>query len=742
MARTQKIFTSFTTGEVSPKMNSRVDFIKYVNAAEKIENFIIFPQGGCTRRPGLRYVKEVKDSTKKVRLVKFEFSVTDAYILEFGENYIRFYRNQARIESGGSAVEVTTTYAEADLFDLHFAQSADILYIAHKDYASRKLSRTSHTVWALSTIPFNPAPSFVDDTDLSEGITLAALTGAGITVTPDTTEALFLAADVGRNIVSGAGRGIIVSINTTATPDTVNMDIQDAFSSLTIASGSWDITGSPNTTLTPSAVGPVGAIITLTLAANGWRVASAPNGGDVNKFVKVNNGLVKITAVATATSASAKVLKALDNTTAAVGSAWTLEVESWSSARGYPAAVGFYEQRLFYARTNTQPQTIWGSIIGEFENFAVGTDDDDALDFTLTGQNPIRWLSAKAELAVGTYGGEFIMGATNDAALSPTNLKIRDQTAHGSSSLQPLRIGEVTLFVQRARRKLREYVYVFENDSYRAPDLTILAEHITEGGIDDITYHQELDSVVWAVRNDGQLLGMTYLRTQDIVAWHRHITGASGKFESVATIPISDKDQTWVVVNRTINGATKRYIEYFDEDAWSGATQFDQWNQLNTDCALKYSGVATTTITGLTHLEGKEVAVIANGAAHANKTVSGGLITTDISVTEAEVGLGYTAELQTVRPEVALQTGSSQGRFKGWVEIVARLYKSLGGEINGEAIETRTPQDNMDEEPPLYTGDIVVQNLGYDRHGRITIKQEQQLPFTILSIAGTLDIAD
>ena len=742
MARTQKIFTSFTTGEISPKLSSRIDFAKYINGCEKLENFVLFPQGGFTRRPGLRFVKEVKDSSKKVRVLTFQFSVTDAYVLEMGENYIRFYRNQARIESGGSPVEVTTTYAEADLFDIHIAQSADVLYFAHKDYAPRKLSRTSHTSWTFSTITFMPPPSFVADTNLSEKVTIAATTGNSITVTPDSTEALFLAADVGRNIVSGAGRGTIISIDTVASPDEVDMDIIDDFGDTTLEDDAWELTGSPQAQLTPTDALPVGKKTTLTLDINGWRAA------DVGKFVKINSGLLKITSFTSVTVVRAEILVVLSSTTAAAAGAWTLEAESWTSARGFPAAIGFYELRLHYARTATQPQTIWGSVTEDFENMAVGTDDDDALDFTITGQNPIRWLSPKTDLALGTYGGEFIMGTTNDAAMTPTNIKVKDQTTHGSSSLQPIRIGEVTIFVQRAKRKLREFVFVFENDGFQAPDLTLLADHITVGGIDDIAYQQELESVVWVARNGGTGLGMTYQRSQDIVGWHRHTTGASGLFESVTTIPISDKDQTWWVVNRTINGATKRYIEYFDEDAWSGATaEFDQWNQLNTDSAVIYDSTSTTTITGADHLEGETIAILANGATHPNKTVTNGSFTLDRSATEVEYGLAYTSEMDGTRPEIALNIGTSQGKFKGWSEIVIRLLDSLGGKVAvggepAERIETRTPQDNMDEEPPLFTGDYVVQGLGYDRAGKVNIKQDQPLPMTVLSISGTITIGD
>jgi len=863
MARVQNVFSAFTTGEISPKMNSRIDFNKYTNAVEKMENATIFPQGGFTRRPGLRFVKETKTSASVSRVVPFMFSVEDAYILEFGDLYIRFYRTQANVTDGGSPVEVATPYLAADLFDLHFAQSADVLYIAHKDYAPRKLVRSSNISWSLSEISFDPPPTFEADTDLADalkprafavgtGVTFIGATGSelvingefdsdiaswtdqstasgdiawdtdhmeidggaagegiaeqNITLTAvshtisftiavgaiamrigstsgntdvlasasyaigdhtvdftgnagdnfiqfrNTTNAeheldgvsvvvnsdIFLAADVGRAIVSGTGRGVIASLVNT---HEVTADITSSFTSTSvIASGSWVLESSPNTTLTPSAVGPLRTSITLTLSAAGWRSA------DVGKYIKVNNGVCKITSFTSTTVVQADVLSLLESVTAVGGGVWTMESESWGSTRGYPAAIGFYEQRLFYARTDTQPQTVWGSVIDNFENFSSGTNDDDSLDFTITGQNPIRWLSPKKKLGVGTYGGEFTIGTTNEAAMSPTNIKIDDETTHGSSSLQPIRVGEVTLFVQRSGRHLREFVFVFSDDSFSAPDLTLLAEHITEGGIVDISYQQEHDSIVWMIRDDGQMLGMTYDRAQEIIGWHRHITGttgAPGEFESVATIPISGKDQTWVIVKRTINGSVVRNVEYFDENAWSGATEFNQWDMLNTDSALVYNSTATTTITGLDHLEGEVVKVVADGSVHADKTVSSGSITLDRSSTEVEVGLSYTMDVDTVRPELQLpSSGSIQGVPKGWVKINVRLLNSLGGTINGDVVETRVPIDPMDKEPPLYTEDFEVQNLGYDKHGRINIQQTLPYPFTVLSITGLLDIGD
>src|SRR3990167_61363 len=806
MPKTQRIFSSFTNGEISPRLSSRIDYDKYFNSCEKLENFFIFPHGGVTRRSGTVFVSEVKDSTKKTRVIPFKFNVSEAYIIEVGEYYFRFYKSHARLLSGGVAYEISTPYKEEHLFELQFAPSADVMYITHSSYPTRKLSRTGDISWTLSTVKFDPAPSFIADTDLNETLTPSAITGEDVTFTAGT--GVFLPADVDRLIIFGASRAVITAW-TDATVVVADI-IDDWPDTSAMAAGSWKLGGSPSCGLTPSAKSPVKKRIKLTVELestksvstmtrsgstvtvvtstshgyvtgeyvliagaspsaynSGWKITvtnattftfdigsltpSSPATGtitsarakaafraaDAGKYVKINDGLCKIKVVTSAVEVKADILSVLSVKTESEAGLWSLEVESWSDTYGYPAACAFFQQRLYLGGSNQQPITVWGSTVDLFENFAVGTSDDNSLEYTLTAQNKIRWLAEAKNLAVGTAGDERILGTGDDTALTPSNVKAAKDTTYGCALIAPITVGNTTLFVQRAGRKLRELAFVFENDSYKAPDLTILAEHITEGGIMEIAYQQEPDSLVYGVRGDGQLLTMTYQRDEGVIGWARQIT--QGLFDSAAVIPVAGKDEVWVVVARQIAGVWKRYIEYFSTDMWVASNTF-QWTQAMTDSAIKYSGVATTVITGLGHLEGKLVSVLANGGLHAAKTVMGGTIPLDISATEVEVGLHYLSDGLTVRPELDTATGSIQGKIKGWSAITARLYKTLGGKINDEPIETRTSADLMDASPPVFSGDFTVYNLGYDTEGKISFSQPEALPFTLLSIAGALSV--
>ena len=426
---------SFTAGEMSDSMQGRTDFAKYFSAASRIENFVVLPHGPITRRPGTYFVSEVKTSANKTRLIPFTFSTEQTYILEFGNQYIRFYKDNGQITSGGSAFEISSPYTTAQLSDLKFAQSADIMYLTHESHPVKKLSRTGHTSWTLTNCSFTDGP-YLD---------------------PNTT----------------------------------------------------------STTVTPS-----GTSGNITITASSSIFVST----DVDRLINFSNGNAKITAFSSGTSVSATVNKNFDNTNA---------VENWklgafSTTTGFPRCVSFFEQRLVFAGTSSQPQTMFFSKSGDYENMSSGTNDDDAMVYTIASNqvNAIQAMKATRTLIVMTTGGEYAVssGASQDA-ITPTNINIRKQSNYGSSGVDALSIGNATIFVQRAKRKIRELAYNFDTDGYTAPDLTILADHISESGLTDMAYQQEPHSIVWAVRNDGQLAGLTYNRLENVVAWHRHIFG-------------------------------------------------------------------------------------------------------------------------------------------------------------------------------------------------------------------------
>ena len=423
--------------------------------------------------------------------------------------------------------------------------------------------------------------------------------------------------------------------------------------------------------------------------------------------------------------------------------AWTLATLSFTSAPSdfvagagdYPSCVTFFEERLYWAGTNNKPQTIWASKSGDFLNMNQGTGlDDESIAFTLATDdvNVIRWLKASDVLLIGTVGGEFKLHGSGNP-VTPSNVRVVQETKYGSSTVTPITSGRAVIFNQRATKKLRQMIFDLNVEGFVAPDLTILAEDITGDGITHMAYQQEPDSVVWAVRDDGVLLGLTYQRDQQVVAWHQHPIGGTGAcVESVAVIPSADgkSDELWASVKRTIAGATVRTIEYLNDSIY-------------VDSGLQYSGSPTATLSGLGHLEGESVQVLGDGAVFPNQTVSGGSITLSDTVSTASVGLAYTTEIVTLAPELPQPDGSSFGKKKGWNRIILNLYQTLGISVNGTQLVFRSGGDPMDSAPPAFTGQFDITNLGWkEADSSITIKQEQPMGMTLISLTGELSVND
>ena len=666
MARVAVELTNFTGGELSPRLDGRNDIAKYNSGCKTLENMIVYPHGSASRRSGTQFVAEVKDSTKKTRLISFEFSTVQTYILEFGDQYIRFYKDNGVILDGGLPYEISSPYLEAELFDIKFAQSADTMYICHPNHNPRKLTRTGHTNWTLTNDVIINGP-FMD-----------------------------------HNIET-----------TTLSPSHKNVG--------------------QTTTVTASAV-------------KGINVNQGFLSTDVGRLLHIKDGHLKITSVTSTTVVVGTVIVDLNET----GSTTDFALGSFSDTTGYPACVTFFEQRLVFAGTTAQPQTLFFSRSADYENFDdqyhETVADDDAIDYTIASNqvNAIRFLTATRTLIIGTAGGEFaVNGAGVGEAITPTNILINKQSNHGAANVDGIAVGNATLFLQRAKRKIRELAYNFDVDGYVAPDLTILAEHVTESGIIQMAYQEEPNSIVWCVRADGQLLGFTYQREQQVTAWHRHIFGGSfgsgnAVCESVEVLPTDNSEyQVWVIVKRTIDGATKRYVEYLHNQDFD-ETDDTSFNYL--DSQLAYNGSATTTISGLDHLEGEEVSILADGATHPNKTVSSGAITLDRSSTKVKVGLPYVSLLQTMRIDAGSQNGTSQSKTKRIYEITARLYESIGIEIgpdldNMERIPFRSSANLMDSGVNVFTGDKDIEFRGnYETDGFIFVRQNQPLPLTVLSL--------
>ena len=853
MARVAVELTNFTGGELSPRLDGRTDLTKYTSGCSTLENLVVYPHGSAARRPGSTFIAEVANSANKTRLIPFEFSTTQTYMLEFSNLKMRVYKDSGSVLEGDKTIsaitkanpavvtatshgysngdevlissvggmtevngkrflvankttntfeltdkdgvdinsssfttytsggvsnkvfEIATPYTTAQLFDLKFAQSADVMYITHPEHEVEKLSRTGHTAWTLTDVDFTKGP------------------------------------------------------------------MQDA--------------NTTTTTLNPGQAAVGTGIALVASAVTGINGGSGFLSTDVGRFVFLSNGYAKITGVTDTTNAVMTIITALDSASATAN--WQLG--AFSDTTGHPSCVTFFEQRLVFAGTTNQPQTIFFSRSGDYENMDANIGgtiaDDDAIIYTIASNqvNAIRFMTATRTLILGTAGGEFtVSGGGTDSAVTPTNILIKKQSNHGSANVDAIAVGNATLFLQRAKRKIRELAYNFDVDGYIAPDMTILAEHITEGGLTQIAYQQEPNQIVYGVRGDGELVGLTYQREQQVTAWHRHIfggrfgvatitvsdyanivngtkltltksdgttvdftstTGTAGTnefktetnnnttatnlktainahadftatvnsavvtitetaheatgyltiksfdstrltitsegkavVESAAVIPTDDTEyQVYVIIKRTVNNITRRYVEFlnvFDFDQ----TDNSSFNFL--DSELSYNGSAVSTLSGLDHLEGQVVSILADGATHPNRTVSSGSVTLDRSAKSVKVGLAYTSLLQTMRLNAGSQNGTSQGKTKRIYDITVRMFETIGVEVgpdlsNMERIPFRSSADLMDEGIPPFTGDKEVEFRGnYETDGFIFVRQTQPLPFTILSLYPRLTTND
>jgi hypothetical protein len=808
--------TNFTAGELTPRISGRTDIDRYQNGAARMLNCHPVVHGGSVRRAGTRFAKAAKFAAKKSRLIEFVFSRDVAYMLEFGDLYVRVFG-----PSGVFLTEIVSPYTEQQVQELDYTQGADTMFLWHGSVFPQRLRRFGDTIWDLSAAPFTAQPFDEQGEPLNANLTLSALTGA-ITVTASAP--VFLPSDVGRNLVSGAGIGVVTAYTDTTH---VNVTVSTAFLALAIASGAWYLDVSPQGFAIPSAKDPSGASITIagattraaTLTLTGktgaitinasagvfvpgdtgkvlyadsgivtltyvsatqctgtttadFAYLSYPTGSwgvaggvwrvdDVGKYVRLNGGLVKITAFTSDASVRATIVTVMTSVIAVSPLAWSLEATVWNAANGYPRTGTLFEQRLWAAGSSKYPQTIWGSKTAVYLDFTKGTADSDACIFTIASDeiNPISFLAAGRNLLVHTYGGEFTMQGGTDKPITPSNVQIKPQSTHGSKNVRPVTVGKESIFVQRAGRKLRALSYSLTIDGYQAPDLSVLAEHITYSGITALAYQQEPDLQIWGTRTDGTLLSCTLDRDQNVAGWAQHIT--DGAFESVATMPNGDSEQLWAIVRRTVNGATVRYVEYFDATfapmlpgavdplAYPPVAQPTVYGT-TMDCSLQFDNVAGQKVFAVPHLIGKTVDIIADGCVMPQAVVDGsGNVTLTRNSLRTLIGLHFDSQTDMLTPEVGTGTGTAQGNSMSGREITLRFLNTSGATVldgEGRAQDLRNRAFGvavLDKPPSFYSGLIRVEALGWER-GRcaLTIAQRQPLPMHLLSVIRKLTVND
>lgn len=829
--------TNLNAGELSPKLEGRIDIGKYGVGLKQCENFIPLVQGPVAGRAGTRFVAEIKDSDSQAWLIPFQFSATDAWVIEIGDQYIRFYTDRGQVLDGVAAQEIASPYILDDLFDadgkfvLNYAQSGDVVYLVHRNYAPRKLMRRSASVWELVEIDFQPHPFKDINADQAIQVSVSAETGS-ITISANAPvfdsgqignlfyieqapESSYTPWEAGKSITTGDERrsdGNVYKATSTGTTSGVKPTHTEGIK--TDGGVSWEYLhsgyGWAEITAVASSVSASAEVVkrypsslavsiaapsTVSRTITGWELKkgrfivttsvdhgftteknvditgmpatfsiSAPNGlgGTISKNVDVTaNGTFEIVVESNNTfsyvplnvpSSVSNVYTGSGSVTAAAvmyndgtpvaSASYKWAKAAWNSSDGFPTHVTFFRERLTYARGNR----MWMSVSGDYENFSKKDGDtvtaDMSVDIQLvaTEVNNTQWITPSSQLIVGTVGAEFMVGEMSAAdPFGPDNVKAAPQGNYGSASLPGIRVGDSVLFVQRAGRKVREIKYAFESDSYVSTDMTILADHITKTGISSWTFAQDPDSILWAARADGMLVSFTFNREQDVIGWSRHPLGGDGFVECVTSItsPAGDQDDVWMIVRRTINGVTKRYVEVLTERYEEGG---DIADYLYLDCGATYDGSPATTISGLGHLEGETVSVLADGSTHPNRVVTGGEIELQRASSVVQIGLPYSRVLKTMRIEGGTQAGTAQGKNKRITSVTFRFIDTLGAkagpsEDKMDTIQFRRGSYPMDSAPPVFSGDKKIPwPNGYDTDGYIMLKQDQPLPITVVAI--------
>ncbi len=747
---------SFAGGEIGPPLYSRIDTAKYQTALKRCRNFLVQKYGGVTRRPGTLMVGTIAGKTGDARLIPFRFSSDQAYVLEFTDEKMRVIKDGAYVlsaspksitgitqaspgvvtsaahgftngaevylagvvgmtqlngrtlyvanattntftltdvngqdvsttamggyVSGGTATmlyELASPYVAADLLDIRYEQSADVMYLAHTGYAPHKLVRTDHNAWTISAVTFETS--------------LAAPTG--VTATP-----------------SGGGSGKtyeyqVTALNTETGDESVASVMDDCVNNLPNDGGGDD----NKNTITWSAV----------TGADRYRVYKRSGGilgfiGSTDQLSLIDDGIDQDT---TDTPPEAR--------------------NPFEDPDDYPGAVTFFEQRLCWGNSNNKPNGFWSSRSGSFENMNVSypTRDDDAITAGLVARevNVVQHLIPLEDLLAITSASVFrINGGGQSDFISPGSFISRPQAYRGFSRVRPAVIDSVVLCWQARGAQLRSLGYQFDTDGYRGSDLTIFAPHLFKRRrIVDQAYTQQPLSTLWAVGDDGALYALTWELEQDVWGWSKcELPG--GAVLSVASIPQDDEDTLYMIVERTIDGVSRRYVERLASTLWS-----DVADAVFLDSAITYSGAPEDTFAGLEHLEGEEVIALGDGAVYGGLTVAGGAVTLPRACSTVVIGLSFVSLMEVLPPGFSMPNGSIQGLMKAQGKVVIRVEDTRGlsyGLTEGDLMDVRdrTDDDPLDAPPALRTDDLeVTLPPRWKTNATFVIVQSNPLPATI-----------
>jgi hypothetical protein len=720
MSQTRKLTYSLVGGEVTPEFWGQIGDAKFQLGLATCRNFIIKPHGPAANRAGFAYVATVKTPAKRTRLIPFTYSATQTMVLEFGEFYLRFhtlgstllagapaayngataYTRGSLVSSGGvnyycilattgnappnatywyplpsAAYEIPTPFAAADLFDIHFVQSADVLTLCHPNYPPSELRRLGATTWTLTPIAF--------------------LSSLAVPAPPTATSS-----------ASGTTTGyyyVVTSVGATGLEESAPSAAASCINNLLV-------TGAFNT------------IAWASTSATRYNVYKQGNGiAGLYGYIGQTDGLSFVD----------------DNITPNMGKTPPIVNNPFASAGLYPGAVSYHEQRRCFAGSTNEPQNLRMTRSGTESNmtYSIPVRDDDSINIRVAAReaNTIRHIVPLANLVLLTAAAEWRVTSINSDAITPTSVSVKPQSYIGANNVQPVIVNNNIIYGAARGGHLREMAFNYQAGGYITGDLSLRAPHLFDNlDLVDLAYAKAPQPLVWAVSSNGKLLGLTYVPEQSIGAIHQHDT--DGTFESCCVVSEGSEDVLYVVTNRTINGSQTRYVER--QQTRQFATAADAFF---VDAGATYSGAPATVISGLTWLEGKTVSVLGDGAVFPQKVVTGGSITLEQACSKVQVGLPITADLYTLPLSAQVDSSFGQGRVKNINKVWIRVFQSSGvfsGPSVDRLVQFKQRTTEAYGTPPALISDEIEMTLepSWQSGGQIYIRQSDPLPLTVVSL--------
>lgn len=724
------ILRSFAGGELSPGLAARADLARYQSGLKTCRNFLVQRHGGVSNRPGLRFIGECKTNGSNKRLLRYTHEdPLESVLIEAGEGYLRFWQNGALVTvdhsdvaawdmgtdyvigdlvleggvvyyciknstgdnppdvvfwqplvddgNGDAILEIATPFSADGLFNWH--QSGRVITFTHRDDPPHELIYESLTRWIFQQV--DTAPAVIAPTNLT--------------------------AD------GGAGSRVFSYVVTAAAGETFE---ESEPSNVATDAASAD----------PTADAPHELAWTAVVGAEEYYVYCDPYGNGVYGFIGTaagnsfnNPGTEPDFAI---TPPRARVL--------------------FDAAGGYPHCSATYQQRRLFGNTEDVPDAVYGSRVGFPSNFGISSplQDDDAITFRTAGNNNHaiqHMLALKHGLILLTPGGEWTVRGAEGRAIIPNGIETEQETYLGATDMvRPVVNGNGIVYAMARGSKVAEIKFDVAVEGLGGRDLTVFAGHLFDGyAIGDMDLAQAPDPIIWCVRSDGVLLGLTYVPEQDVWGWHRHDT--AGDVEHVCVLPGDGHDDLFVIVNREIDGDQVRYIEQlerrtildFNEDAFF------------LDSGLSYSGGPVSSVSGLDHLEGETVGIVGDGVYLGTAVVSSGAVTLPSSASDVHVGLLYDCDLETCALDVAGTGVRSKRQRVQAIDVVleasSRAFKAGPDSSHLKTVTTAAYEGTARS----FSGKVeLTTTAAFADEGRVFLRQSAPLPITVLAVIPQVEV--